>query len=78
MRGLTLFGGVSIGHQVSNTCEVEDKNFLRYCDQGGLIPYYTQVKVNGSYMLPWQLSISGTLQATRVMRATVRWTERRR
>jgi hypothetical protein len=64
MKGLTLFGGVSIGHQVANTCEVEDKNFLRFCDQGALdIPYYTQVKVNGSYMLPWQLSISGTLQS---------------
>jgi hypothetical protein len=63
-RNLTLFGGVSVGRQVSNTCEAEDKNFLRYCDQGALgIPYYTQVKVNGSYMLPWQLSVSGTLQS---------------
>jgi hypothetical protein len=64
MRGLTLFGGVSLGHQVANTCQVEDKNFLRYCDQAAIgIPYYTQVKVNGSYMLPWQLSVSGTLQS---------------
>jgi carboxypeptidase family protein len=64
MRALTVFGGVSIGHQVANTCEVEDKNFLRYCDQGALgIPYYTQVKVNGSYQLPWRMSVSGTLQS---------------
>ncbi len=64
MRGLTLFGGVSIGHQVSNTCEVEDKNFLRYCDQAEVgIPYYTQVKINGSYQLPWQLSVSGSFQS---------------
>jgi len=23
MKGLTVFGGVSLGHQVSNTCDVE-------------------------------------------------------
>jgi len=64
MRGLTLFGGISTGHQVANTCEVEDPNFLRFCDQGALdIPYYTQVKINGSYQLPWQVSISGSLQS---------------
>ena len=61
---LTLFGGVSMGHQVSNTCQVEDPNFLRYCDQGALgIPYYTQVKINGNYQLPWAVSVSGTLQS---------------
>ncbi|MBI3399900.1 MAG: TonB-dependent receptor [Acidobacteria bacterium] len=64
MKGLTLFGGVSLGHQVSNTCEVEDPNLSRYCDQSQYsIPYYTQVKLNGSYMLPWQLSVSGTFQS---------------
>src|SRR5262249_14742189 len=64
MKGLTLFGGVSMGHQVSNTCQVEDLNLTRFCDQSGVgIPYYTQLKVNGSYMLPWQLSISGTFQS---------------
>jgi len=64
MRGLTLFGGISSGHQVANTCQVEDANFLRFCDQGALgIPYYTQIKVNGSYQLPWQVSISGSLQS---------------
>ncbi len=53
-----------MGHQVANTCEVEDPNFLRYCDQGGLgIPYYTQVKINGNYQLPWAISISGSLQS---------------
>jgi hypothetical protein len=64
MKGLTLFGGVSLGHQISNTCQVEDPNQLRFCDQSQLgIPYYTQVKINGSYMLPWQLSVSGTFQS---------------
>ena len=64
MKGLTVFGGVSLGHQVANTCQVEDPNLTLYCDQSQLsIPYYTQIKLNGSYMLPWQLSISGTFQS---------------
>jgi hypothetical protein len=64
MNGLTVFGGVSLGHQVSNTCQVEDPNLTLYCDQSQLsIPYYTQLKLNGSYMLPWQLSVSGTFQS---------------
>jgi hypothetical protein len=64
MKGLTLFGGVSMGHQVSNTCQVEDPNQLRFCDQSVLsIPYYTQVKINGSYALPWRLTVSGTFQS---------------
>src|SRR5205823_2670430 len=59
-----VFGGVSLGHQISNTCQVEDLNLTRFCDQSQLnIPYYTQVKLNGSYTLPWQLSVSGTFQS---------------
>src|SRR4029450_10720221 len=30
MRDLTLFGGVSFGHQISNTCQVADLNYLRF------------------------------------------------
>jgi Carboxypeptidase regulatory-like domain len=64
MKGLTLFGGVSTGHQVSNTCQVEDPNQLRFCDQATLaIPYYKQIKLSGSYALPWALQVSGTFQS---------------
>ena len=64
MKGLTVFGGVSLGHQISNTCQVEDLNLTRFCDQSQLnIPYYTQVKLAGTYMLPWALSVSGTFQS---------------
>ncbi|HEY2149943.1 MAG TPA: TonB-dependent receptor [Vicinamibacterales bacterium] len=64
MRKVVLFGGVSLGHQVSNTCQVEDPNFLRYCDQSTLdIPYYTQLKLSGNYDMPWKLSLSGTFQS---------------
>src|SRR5262249_2046150 len=63
-KGLTVFGGVRLAHQISNTCQVEDLNLTRFCDQSQLsIPYYTQIKLNGSYMLPWQLSVSGTFQS---------------
>ncbi len=64
MRNLTMFGGVSLGHTITNTCEVEDPNFLRYCDQRQYdIPWYPQLKLNGSYLLPWDLQISATLQS---------------
>ena len=64
MKGLTLFGGVSAGHQVANTCEVEDPNQLRFCDQASLgIPFYTQIKLSGTYALPWALQVSGTFQS---------------
>jgi hypothetical protein len=63
-KGLTFFGGVSMGHQVANTCQVEDPNQLRFCDQSQYdIPYYTQLKLSGSYALPWALQVSGTFQS---------------
>jgi len=64
MKGLTTFGGVTFGHQLYNTCQVEDPNQLRFCDSSQYdIPWYPQVKLNGNYMLPWALSISGTFQS---------------
>lgn len=64
MRALTMFGGVSVGHQTARTCQVEDANLLRFCDQSALdIPQYVQVKFSGSYTLPWSLQVSGSLQS---------------
>ena len=63
-KGLNVFGGVSFGKQVSNTCEVEDPNFLRYCDQSDTpTPYQTQIKLSGAYTLPWSIHISGSFQS---------------
>ncbi|MDR1988678.1 MAG: carboxypeptidase regulatory-like domain-containing protein [Acidobacteriaceae bacterium] len=63
-RDVTVFGGVSLGHTISNTCQVADPNFLAYCDQSKYnIPMYPQYKLNGSYMFPWKLQVSGTLQS---------------
>ena len=64
VRKLNVFGGVSTGRTISNTCDVEDPNQSRYCDQSQYgIPYATQVKLAGSYSLPWALQVSGTLQS---------------
>jgi hypothetical protein len=61
---LTVFGGLSFGHTIANTCQVEDPNFLRFCDQSKEdIPMYTQLKLNGAYTLPWDLQVSGTFQS---------------
>ena len=37
---------------------------VRFCDQALLsIPYYTQIKLSGSYALPWALQVSGSFQS---------------
>src|SRR5258708_38333746 len=59
-----MFGGMSAGRIIANTCDVEDPNQLRYCDQSQYgIPYATQLKLAGSYSLPWALQLSGALQS---------------
>ena len=59
----TVFGGTSIGRQVFANCEVDNPNSLRFCDQRDLdIPYLAQFKLAGSYLLPYQVQISGTWQ----------------
>ena len=71
-----MFGGLSFGHQMSNTCQVEDPNFLRFCDQSRLdIPYYTQLKLSGNYDAA--LEDCRSAAHSRVIRATrgmPRWT----
>ena len=64
VRKLNMFGGVSTGRTIANTCEVEDPNQQRYCDQSAYdIPFQSQVKLAGSYSLPWALQVSGALQS---------------
>ncbi len=59
----TVFGGTSIGRQVFVNCEVDNPNSLRFCDQRDLdIPYLAQFKLAGSFLLPYQIQISGTWQ----------------
>ena len=63
VHGANLYGGTSIGRQLTSYCEVEDPNSLRYCDLRQLdIPYLTQFKLAGTYSLWYGIQISGAWQ----------------
>jgi Carboxypeptidase regulatory-like domain len=63
VRGINLYGGASIGRQITVHCEVDDPNSLRYCDQRQLdIPYLTQFKLAGTVPLPYDFQVSGSWQ----------------
>jgi hypothetical protein len=63
-RGTTFGGGVSIGHTIGVICDVADPNALRFCDQTQYdIPWSTTLKLNGSYLLPYDVRVSGVFQS---------------
>ena len=63
IKGGNLYGGTSIGRLRTSYCEIEDPNSLRYCDQRQLnMPYLTQMKLAGSYPLPYKFQLSGSWQ----------------
>jgi len=63
IRGGNIYGGTSIGRQLTSSCEVDDPNSLRYCDLRELdIPYSAQFKLAGSYPLPYGIQLSGSWQ----------------
>ncbi len=62
-RGASLYGGVSTGRQTTVFCEVDDPNSLRFCDQRDLdMPYLVQLKLAGTYSLPYGINLSGSWQ----------------
>jgi hypothetical protein len=71
IQGLTLFGGVSIGHTVTNACfTVDSPAFaatatsqapMANCEVAP--PFLQQWKGYGVYSLPWDMNVSGTFQA---------------
>ncbi len=62
-RGASLYGGVAAGKQTTVFCEVDDPNSLRFCDQRDLkLPYLTQLKLAGTYPLPYGIHLSGSWQ----------------
>jgi hypothetical protein len=71
-RGASVFGGTSTGHTITQTCDVEDPNYIiggtagvRFCDQTQHdIPLLTVFKLSGTYPLPYGIRLSGTLQHT--------------
>ncbi len=59
-RGGRIFGGTTTERTVANNCDtgIDNPNNLLYCDSGNLgggysIPWKTQLKLNGTYPLPW-------------------------
>jgi len=63
IKGGNIYGGTSIGRQLTSSCEVDDPNSQRFCDLRELdIPYQTQLKVAGSYPLPLGVQVSGSWQ----------------
>jgi hypothetical protein len=63
VKGANLYGGTSIGRQITVNCEVDDPNSLRFCDQRQLdIPYLTQFKLAGTVPLPYGIQVSGSWQ----------------
>ena len=61
--GGNIYGGTSVGRQLTSYCEVEDPNSLRFCDQRELdIPYLAQFKLAGTYPLKYGINVSGSWQ----------------
>jgi hypothetical protein len=63
-RGGNLFGGWSSDRIRNITCDTNDPNRLRYCDQTELdIPFRQDFKLAGHYPLPWGFAASATLMS---------------
>ena len=58
-----MFGGVTTGKLAEVTCDVDDPNALRFCDQRPTKPYLTQMKLAWSYPVPFGLNFAGTVQS---------------
>jgi hypothetical protein len=74
--GAQVFGGVLTARQVSRMCDssdgtatiafaqASDPNYTLYCDQTQFhIPFRAQLKIGGTYPLPYGLNVSGTFQS---------------
>lgn len=63
-RGGTISGGTSTGRTLTQTCQVEDLNNLRFCDQTLYdVPLRTSFKLVGSYQLPYGVRVSANFQS---------------
>ena len=64
-RGATLFGGTTSERMLWTLCnEQSNPNNLLYCDaRSSNIPFRTQLKLSGSYPLPYGIQVSGSFQS---------------
>ena len=70
VSGLLLQGGMSIGKTTTDNCEILQKlpenvgsTSTQFCHVE--TPWLPQYKFGGSYTLPWDIQVSGTLQSFR-------------
>jgi hypothetical protein len=67
--GATLFGGAGWARVRENRCDEPDNpNLVRFCDEfnfeeGFRIPYERQIKLAGSYALPWGIQLGASFQS---------------
>ena len=72
MDAATAFGGLTVDRSVENRCQpfagafadASNPNAAQLCDEGEFdIPFRAQVKVGGTYQLPYEFLVSGTFQS---------------
>lgn len=74
--GAQVFGGFLVARQISALCDsadgtatiafaqVSDPNYTLYCNQTQFnVPFRTQVKLGGTYPLPYGFNVAGTFQS---------------
>jgi hypothetical protein len=69
---LLLAGGTGTGKTRTLNCETFDSPDLRFCDNS--TPMLTQLKLLGSYTLPYDVQISGTFQSVPGPALQAQWT----
>jgi hypothetical protein len=63
-RSGTLLGGTSTGRTLARTCDQEDPNNWRFCDQSQYdVPFLTQFKLAGTYSLPYGVRVGANFQS---------------
>jgi hypothetical protein len=73
-RRMNLYGGVASGRTVGKTCEVPNPNSLLFCDQSQFdIPFRTQYKLSGSYLLPGDFLLGGVFQSVPGNERAITW-----
>jgi hypothetical protein len=58
-NGAFLFGGVTTERTAARTCQVDNPNQRRFCDN--VPPFRTMIKLSGTYPLPYGVQVSGSL-----------------
>jgi len=73
--GGTFFGGTTTERTLFNSCDTDNPNNFRYCDQPSLgsVPYLTEYKLAGFYPIPLGLSVNMSLISWPGEQLLTRW-----